>query len=96
MDAVVVRNNAELGVLAHIIAKSIVLELDRAMLEPEEEGEEPIQLVRPAVVPMAPEGNAGGFQLDDQGLEVLGSDRGTAVYDKLTLNLTVILLGDRL
>ncbi len=96
MDAVIVRNNTKLGVLAHILAKRIVLELDRAMLEPEEEGEDPIQLVRPAVVSLAPECDASGFQLDDQGLEVLGSDRGTAVCDKLTLNLTVILLGDRL
>lgn len=96
METVIIRNDAKLGVLAHVLAKSIVLELNRAMLEPEEEGEEPIQLVRPAVVPLAPQGDAGGFQLDDQGLEVLGCDSGTAVCDKLTLNLTVILLGDRL
>jgi hypothetical protein len=96
LDAVIVRNDTKLGVLAHILAKRIVLELDRAMLEPEEEGEDPIQLVRPAVVPLASECDASGFQFDDDGLEILGSERGTAVYDRLTLNLTVILLGDRL
>ena len=96
METVIVRSDAKLGVLAHVLAQRVALELDRAMLEPQQEGEEPIQLVRPAVVPLASQGDTGGLQLDDQCLEVLGCDSGTAVGDKLTLNLTVILLGDRL